>query len=658
MRRLLLLLSVSALLPAALACREKTVIDCRQLAATVTDKALTFIDRGHYTGSCLYAGMADLEDPRVVEIVSDLVSGKTSAAGGSLICYQVGGQAGAWLAWKGHNEFKAAVAANAADMWEHQYRTTDNLMTGNRQQDRFRDCVWIDLAFAVTPYFLYAGLAEDNEAYVDYAAWYTLQLYKIFHDPATGLVFQARSFGDLADGELSADNWSRGQGWLSVGLAALLRDYPADGPRRAEIESVSRDFYTAILRYQDADGLWHQEVSAPSSFVETSGSGLILAGIGQAIESGILPEERITDFMRGLRGLMAYVDPDGSIGHTCQGTLAPGAAQKADYSARHWYFNEPHAFGPVVLALSQAVRLGVNRFSVPFKLGYKNDIDRPRCYVKYAENRVGDIAWENDFTGYRIYSQLIEKKNHAFSGVDMWPKSVDYSIIDKWYDLNAQGEYYHIDRGEGCDFYTMGTARGTGGTGVWANGKLWTSKVYSSYEILDNEPSHIAFKLEYEPYLAGEVTVKETKRIDFVPGTPFYRITSVVSSSDGNPVVYAVGISEFGNGKVVADVKGGKFWVAERIAAPNVRYNGRLAGAPDTEIFGAAFANPLAVDDIVQQGKDVLLLVNVPSGESVTVYAGALWDQQLAWGRQQINEPFVASLVEETSWNELNEMYK
>ena len=655
MRKLFILLSV--ILLAAAGCEKGTVIDCRDMAKTVTDKALTIIDRGHYTGSCLYVGMAELGDERLFPIIDGLVSGEISAAAGSLINYQVGGAAAAWLACNGHDELKVPVAANAADMWEHQFRTTDNLMTGNKQKDRFRDAVWIDLAFSITPYFLYAGLSEGNEEYIDYAAWYTLQLYNLFRDPDTGLVFQARAFNDLPDGAISRDNWSRGQGWLSVALVALLRDYPADGPRRAEIEQVAKDFYTAVLKYQDEDGLWHQEVSDSSSFEETSGSALMLAGIGQAIESGILPKENKEQFLQGLRGLMAYVDPDGSVGHTCQGTLAPGDAGKADYAARHWYFNEPHAFGPVVLALSQAIRLGVNRFSIPFNPGYKNDIDRPRCYVKYAENRVGDIAWENDFTGYRVYSQLIDEKNHGFSGVDMWPKSVDYSIIDKWYDLNANGEPYHIDRGEGCDFYTMGTARGTGGTGVWADGKLWTSKVYSSYEILKNDPSRIAFKLEYEPYQAGEVTISESKQIDFVLGTPFYRITSTVKSSDGSPVVYAVGISEFGKGKVVADVPGGKFWVAERIAAPDVHFNGTLTWAPDTEIFGAAFADPSAVKDIVQLGKDVLLLVNVPSGESVTVYAGALWDQQLAWGRQQIKEPFVASLVESTSWNELNEMY-
>jgi hypothetical protein len=143
-----------------------------------------------------------------------------------------------------------------------------------------------------------------------------------------------------------------------------------------------------------------------------------------------------------------------------------------------------------------------------------------------------------------------------------------------------------------------------------------------------------------------------------VLGTPFYKITSTIFTSDSSPVVYAVGISEFGKGVVNKYLEEGKFFVSEWISAPDVHYNGMLSWAPETQVFGAAFAQPSAVEGIVQSGKDVLLLVNVPSGESVTVYAGALWDQQLAFGHKRISDNFVESLVKETSWNSLNEIYR
>ena len=668
MRKFFVLLLAAVLLPAA-CCREKgNVVDCHRMAVTVTDKALTIIDRGHYTGACLYSGMADLvlqcgdkaEEEKLLGIIDGLVSGDISAAGGSLISYQVGGEAAAYLAYKGWDGLKPAVESNAADMWANQFRTSDGLMTGGKQKDRFRDAVWIDLAFAITPYFLYAGLSTGNEEYIEYAADYTLRLYRLFHDESTGLVFQARAFGQLADGEISADNWSRGQGWLSMALVALLRDDPAGGPRRAEIEQVARDFYTAALKYQDASGMWHQEVSDTTSFVETSGSGLLLAGIGQAIESGILPQSDMDHFMRGLRGLMAYVDPDGSVGHTCQGTLAPGQAQKEDYALRHYYYNEPHAFGPVVLALSQAMRLGVKKFTIDTPLGSKNEQDRPRAYVRYVPERKGDVAWENDFCAFRVYSLDVQEKSRALSGVDMWPKSVDYSIIDTWYALNDAGLPYHIDRGQGCDFYTMGKGRGIGGTGVWAQDSLWTSRNYYSYEILLNEPGHIAFTLDYEPYQAGNVTVTEKKRIDMVLGTPFFKITSTLETSDGSDAVLAVGVTDFGAAQVNIFKERGLAYLDEKVPVPDstVHQCGLKAWEAEAQIFSAIVANPARVEDIFHGPKDVLVLIPVKSGEEVVTYAGAVWNQQRVLGDQMVNTAWFASFMDKTDWMSLNKQYQ
>ena len=482
--------------------------------------------------------------------------------------------------------------------------------------------------------------------------------YRMLKDPDTGLVFQARAMGPLEKGQISTDNWSRGQGWLSMGLSALLRDYPKDGPRRKEIEEVAREYYQAVLQYQDAEGMWHQQVSDLNSFVETSGSALLLAGVGQAILSGVLPKERKADFLRGLRGLLGYVDPDGSVGHTCQGTLVPGNATKEDYAARHFYFNDHHAFGPVVIALAQARRMGVKRISLDQPLGSQNDLDRPRTYVKYVDTRKGDVAWENDISAYRVYSREVDRSQYTWSGVDMLCKSVDYPVIDRWMGPEKGRWNFHKDRGEGCDFYTVGANRGTGGTGVWAQGKLWTSQVYTGYEILRNDPTRISFTLDYEPYPAGEVTVTEKKQIDFVMGTPFYRIKSTLESSDGSDILYAVGATAFGRAQEISEPEKGRIFLSEYVPAPNVRYNGLLEWNPEPEIFTAAFANPAQVEGVVHSGQDVLLLVRVPSGQEVTVYAGGLWDQQFVEFRHPAWRGWVKEMVAQTDWNTLNQLYE
>ena len=122
--------------------------------------------------------------------------------------------------------------------------------------------------------------------------------------------------------------------------------------------------------------------------------------------------------------------------------------------------------------------------------------------------------------------------------------------------------------------------------------------------------------------------------------------------------MYAVGITEFGNGAIIEEPAQGKFFVAEHIAAPKVHPNGLLEWAPETEIFGAAFADPNQVEGIVRSGKDVLLLVRVPSGSEVTVYTGALWDQQFVECSHLAWEGYAKDLFAQTDWNKLNERYQ
>lgn len=650
-------------------CKQKTVVNCHDLAVTVSDKALGIIDLGHYMGTCLYSGMADIvvecgqkaDEEKLLGIIDGLATGEIPVVPSSnLICYRIGGQATPYLAYKGWTHLLPVVEEAAADMWANQYRTSDNLMTGNKMKDRFRDGVWIDCAFAVSTFFLYAGLSTGNQEYTDYAAFYALKLHEILHDASSGLVSQARSMDALADGETSQDCWSRGNGWFSMAMVALLRDYPAAGPYRAQIEQVAKDFYTAVLKFQDEEGLWHQELTNWDSFVETSGSGLLLAGIGQAIESGILPQENRQDFLRGLRALVGYVDPDGSVGHSCMGTLSPGNCTKEDYAIRHFYYNEVHGFGPVVLALAQAIRIGIKDFTLEGRLGERNDADRPRAYARYVPERKGDVAWENDFAAYRVYSLDVDEDSRALSGVDMWPKTVDYSIIDKWYANEQSGKSYHIDYGEGCDFYSMGPSRGIGGTGVWAEETLWTSRNYSSYTILDNDPMHAAVQLAYEPYKAGDVSICESKVIEIVPGTLCFRVTSTLVSSDGSDIVYAAGLTNFGKAAVSADAEKALLYLNENVAVPEstVRKNGYFEWENAPEISSVIFADPSKFEGFVSCGKDELVLMRVPSGSSVVFYAGAVWGEQRLQGHITLNKDYLGGYLSGLCWDKYNEIYK
>jgi hypothetical protein len=488
--------------------------------------------------------------------------------------------------------------------------------------------VFIDMAFAVTPYLLYSGLALNKPDYVDMAVFETLELFRILHDPATGLIHQGRGFA--VKGKVSEDNWSRGNGWGSFALAAFVRDLPARHPRRKDVNALAKRYYTAVLKHQNADGLWHQEMSDPTSFIETSGSGLLLYGLGVAIEKGIISKNKLSAFQRGISGYLAYIGPDGSVGSVCGPCLCPGKGTKADYAAKTGMYNDAHGFGPVVLAFSQAIRLGITQV-VPAKApgSYAQPdtaLRKPQTYIRYMPEANGNILWENDRVAFRVYGPPV--KDRVSSGIDVWTKSVDYPIIDKWYRLNGAGKEYHEDRGEGCDFFHVGFGRGNGGTAIWHNGKPYVSQPYATHRILKNAAAEIEFELVYAPWPVdggpeGQFMVSERKVISMKMGTNLFKVVSTFETDYQGPLTAAIGISFAGSPEVLQDPKTGTLTLWESYQPKNGELGTSIVASPDVVQGFGLF------------GKDQFMLVNVKAGQPVTYYAGAGWTKNPHVGSKQ-----------------------
>jgi len=508
-----------------------------ELADRVLNKGLAEIDLGLYPGTLLLQGMSELAtnraDPallgRTVALYKKFAA-KEIKGRGSFISYEVGGSGAAFLRQRGlTKELDAQVAEAAKRMVEKQKRSGEGLLVPPWVVAE-KDQVFIDIAFAVTPYLLYAGLAERNEGYVDLAIFETLELFRILRDKKTGLLHQGRGF--QSKDVLSEDNWSRGNGWGAVGLAALVRDLPAAHPKRPEVEALAREFFAAVLRHQNSAGLWHQEMTDPFSYTETSGSGLLLYGLGVMLERGVIDPKHRADLTRGLAALPAYIAADGSVGHACIGCLCPGQGTKADYKTRPWAHNDAHAFGPIVLAYAQAAKMGIREITPTLKPGCfaspEDTPGKPRTYVFYNPDAGQNVGWENDRIAFRVYGPSV--RNRVGSGIDIWAKSVEFPIIDKWYRLNAAGHEYHIDRGEGCDFYDVGKLRGCGGSALWRDGRPFPAQTYATQTITINQPDRIEFTLTFEPWDAAGLQVSERKTIRMIPGTNFSK--SPIRSSE------------------------------------------------------------------------------------------------------------------------------
>jgi hypothetical protein len=244
---------------------------------------------------------------------------------------------------------------------------------------------------------------------------------------------------------------------------------------------------------------------------------------------------------------------------------------------------------------------------------------KPRAAVVLAPYRFNDILWENDRTAHRIYSRDLEKAEPpSTSGIDAWGKSVRWPYMDRQLKTGDQ----HANHGEGLDFYDVGTGRGAGGLGVWRDNKLWTSRNWSSWKMIQNGPDVARFSVDYAPWPVDvDRKVWETRTFTLPLGTNFTRMVSTISSDKPGPLVVGIGISKrkraSGSGVFKKDLAPGRvtFWEP---ADPD---KGSMAIA--------LMVDPKSVVEVRQDFDNYLILIKVEPGKPFVYYMGAAWDKGL-----------------------------
>jgi unsaturated chondroitin disaccharide hydrolase len=217
--------------------------------------------------------------------------------------------------------------------------------------------------------------------------------------------------------------------------------------------------------------------------------------------------------------------------------------------------------------VSQSIDLDLNGtpdefiFQAPFKSGQTktfaiqsshrdpNTGIEPKVFAMFAKERE-DLAWENDRIAFRMYGPWLRKELIS-SGVDVWVKKVSYPVIEKWY---APGYNYHVDTGEGLDFYSVGPSRGCGGTAIWKNDQMFPSDNFASYRIIAQGPIRVMFELHYDPWDAGGVKFSEIKRISLDAGQNLSRHEVIYSCEPRQEEIQEViGLLQHGGTHVAND---------------------------------------------------------------------------------------------------------
>jgi rhamnogalacturonyl hydrolase YesR len=484
--------------------------------------------------------------------------------------------------------------------------------------------------------------------------------------------------------------WARGNGWVMGGLARWLESVPADFPDRAFYLDLFRSMAGRTAELQRPDGLWSASLLAPEAYpeAETSGSAFFVYGLAWGINHGLL--DRATYQPRVLKGWAALnrqILPDGQL----------GAAQKTGDQPVHTLPTEtaPYANGAYILATLEIANLSQGPRSLPEAEPVKDapeviaatspappapktvrsaeEIARrdaemkavaalsydpaatgrpsvvepltppsaeqktPRAVARFAPDRMDDLLWENDLVAHRIYGPALEAAEPpSGSGVDTWAKRVRWPFMDR----QLKFPNYHVDRGEGLDFYDVGRSRGAGGLGIWHDNKLWTSRNFATHKVEETGGKVARFSVTYKPWPVDVVRkVWETREFSLALGSHFTKMRSTLQSDSKEPLIVGIGIGKKSGpgpkGTLTQDKATGRmtFWEPDNA---------------DHGALGFAIAvDPAKLVGFAQDADNYLMLVKVEPGKPFTYYMGSAWDRggdvpdRAAWDQLVARQAFV-----------------
>ncbi len=224
-----------------------------------------------------------------------------------------------------------------------------------------------------------------------------------------------------------------------------------------------------------------------------------------------------------------------------------------------------------------------------------------------------DLAWENDRIAFRMYGPALSKE--VGNGIDVWTKRVRSLVVEKWYKGDeSKTASYHVDHGEGADFFSVGRTLGCGGSSLWTGDSLLQPGVFTSYRIVAKGPLRTVFELEYSGVRYGKEMISEVKRITLDAGQNLNKIEVTYKGSLGT-AAFAAGIVKRPNVESMVS-RSGK-WAS--------LYGPTTANASDGFLGTGVILPGSDFREIREDSIHVLMIGSASIGRPVVYYAGAGW---------------------------------
>ena len=207
--------------------------------------------------------------------------------------------------WTGDAEMQQAVDGLLTWILKGAPRNADGIL-----YHVFRGAeMWSDGINGAPPFLAAMGFYDEALAQIE---GYRQRLW----DPDKKLL--AHIWDDQKKQLRDANFWGGGNGWAAAGLARVWRSLPSERHQdRARLADFAREIVDGCLACQRPDGLFHNVVDQPASFVETNLAQMLAFSIYEGVSAGWLPANyrAHADAMRAAARLK--MDADGYIQGAC-----------------------------------------------------------------------------------------------------------------------------------------------------------------------------------------------------------------------------------------------------------------------------------------------------------------------------------------------------
>ncbi len=228
----------------------------------------------------------------------------------------------------------------------------------------YRNQMWLDGLYMAGPYLAMYARAFGRPDLIDLDIFQAEEMHRRTWDEKTGLWYHAWDaehrlpWCDRETGR-STEFWGRSVGWVPVALLLEARCMDAEDPRRLRLKKLVCDLLTALLPWQDENGMWYQVVNKPDhpdNWPETSCTCLYTAALCMAVQEGWMGKEVLPIIRKGLTAILKPLKRDEN-GILLDGVCVGTSVGRFDfYCARPTSTNDLHGMGAYLLMCNEAAR--------------------------------------------------------------------------------------------------------------------------------------------------------------------------------------------------------------------------------------------------------------------------------------------------------------